>query len=135
MKKIIRLVLDCKYYYNENIKIQLKEKTKFENKTIKVDLEERNRNIYSNQLLKSENLDEFMKRIKNKKNFNYYEDDYNDEEIRYKYLAAKLLIKYFMNKRIGINFFIFKNLKAFYFVNQNNIIQNQINIIINEKEE
>ena len=120
---------------NENIKIQLKEEKKFENKTIKVDLEERNRNIYSNQLLKSENLDEFMKRIKNKKNFNYYEDDYNDEEIRYKYLAAKLLIKYFMNKRIGINFFIFKNLKAFYFVNQNNIIQNQINIIINEKEE
>ena len=40
-----------------------------------------------------------------------------------------------MNKKIGISFHIFKNLKALYFVNQNNIIENQINILINDKED
>jgi hypothetical protein len=115
---------------NKEIKMKMKEK--IENKTLIVDIEKNIGNIYSNQLYKSENLDEFMKRIKGKKSFF---NSYNEEEIRYKYLATKLLIKYFMNKKIGISFYIFKNLKAFYFVNQNNIIENQINILINDKEE
>ena len=119
---------------NEDIKIELKKKKKFENKTLVVDLSERKENNYNNRLNKSENLDELMKRIKDKNNFNVY-DDYDDEEIKYKYLAAKLLIKYFMNKKSGINFFIFKNLKALFFVNQKNKIENQINIYINEKED
>ena len=107
---------------------------KFENKTLVVDLSGRKENNYNNRLNKSENLDELMKRIKDKNNFNVY-DDYDDEEIKYKYLAAKLLIKYFMNKKSGINFFIFKNLKALFFVNQKNKIENQINIYISEKED
>ena len=119
---------------NEDIKIEIKQKSKFKNKTLAVDLDERNnKNNYNNLLYKSENLDEFMKRIKDKKNFNYF-NDYNDDEIRYKYLAAKLLIKYFINKKAGMNFFIFKNLKALYYVNQKNKIENQINIFINEEE-
>ena len=119
---------------NEDIKIELKKKKKFDNKTLIVELSERKKNNYNNRLNKSENLDELMKRIKDKNNFNAY-DDYDDEEIKYKYLAAKLLIKYFMNKKSGINFFIFKNLKALFFVNQKNKIENQINIYINEKED
>ena len=111
---------------------QINEKEKIDNKTIIVKIEKDIENIYKNQLYKSENLDEFMKRIKGKKKFF---NNYNEEEIRYKYLASKLLIKYFMNKKIGISFYIFKNLKALYYVNQNNIIENQINILINEKEE
>ena len=75
-----------------------------------------------------------MKRIKDKKNFNIYYN-YDEEEIRYKYLAAKLLIKYFMNKKAGMNFFLFKKLKALYLVNQKNMIENQINIYINENED
>ena len=109
---------------------------KIENKTLIVDIDNKSNigNIYSTQLYKSENLDEFMKRIKTKKKFNF-SNNYNDEEIRYKYLGIKLLIKYFMNKKLGISFSVFKNIKALYFVNQNNIIENQINILINEKEE
>ena len=45
-----------------------------------------------------------------------------------------ILIKYFINKKAGMNFFIFKNLKALYYVNQKNKIENQINIFINEEE-
>ena len=115
---------------NKNKKIN--EKEKIVNKTIYAKNEKDIKNIYNNQLYKSENLDEFMKRIKGKKKFY---NNYNEEEIRYKYLASKLLIKYFMNKKIGISFHIFKNLKALYFVNQNNIIENQINILINDKED
>ena len=115
---------------NKNKKINEKEITV--NKIIYAKNEKDIKNIYNNQLYKSENLDEFMKRIKGKKKFY---NNYNEEEIRYKYLASKLLIKYFMNKKIGISFHIFKNLKALYFVNQNNIIENQINILINDKED
>ena len=113
-----------------------KKMERIENKTLIVDIDNKSNigNIYSTQLYKSENLDEFMKRIKTKKKFNF-SNNYNDEEIRYKYLGIKLLIKYFMNKKLGISFSVFKNIKALYFVNQNNIIENQINILINEKEE
>ena len=74
-----------------------------------------------------------MKRIKNKNSF--YCCDYQEEDLKCKYLSIKLLNKFLMNKREGIKFLIFKKFKALYYVNKKNQIENQINIIINEKEE
>ena len=119
---------------DEEVKIELKQKKKFIYKTLANDINERKQNCIINQLYKSQSLNELMKRIKDKKNFNIYYN-YDEEEIRYKYLAAKLLIKYFMNKKAGMNFFLFKKLKALYLVNQKNMIENQINIYINENED
>ena len=118
---------------NKQINQTLKKK-KFGNKTVAVGINERIKNIDKNPLIKSENLSEFIKRIKDKKNFSL-NDDYSEEEIKHKYLASKLLIKYFTSKISGNNYFIFKNLKALYLINQTNKVDNQINLFIKENEE
>ena len=82
---------------------------------------------------KSVNLDELMRRIKNKNRF--YCCDYKDDDLKCKYLSIKLLNKFLVNKNEGIKFLIFKTIKALYYVNKKNKIENQINIIINEKDE
>ena len=91
---------------------------------------ETNNNI---KIYKSVNLDELMKRIKNKKQFNCC--DYKEEDLKCKYLSLKLLSKFISNKKEGIKFLIFKKIKALFYINNKNKIDNQINIIINEKEE
>ena len=118
---------------NDDINIIIKDNNndKFNDTMVKNNKNENN--IYGDKLIKSVNLDELMKRIKNKNQF--YCCDYNEEELKCKYLSIKLLYKFLQNKKIGIRFLIFKKIKALYHINKNNKIENQINIIINENND
>ena len=107
------------------------------NKNNSTMIEEINRNnkILDIKMFKSMNLEELMKRIKSKNKF--YCCDYKEEDLKCKYLSIKLLNKFIFNKRVGLKFLIFKKIKALYYVNNKNKIDNQINIFIfneNEKE-
>ena len=86
----------------------------------------------TNKLYNSVNLEEVMNRIKNKNLFNTCE--YQEDELKCKYLSLKLLNKFFANKKEGLKFMFFKILKGLY-VNDKNKIDNQINIVINVNEE
>ena len=119
---------------NEDINIIIKEdnKDKYNSTMIKENRKKEN-NINIDKMFKSMNTDEFMKRIKNKNQF--YICDYQEEDLKCKYLSLKLLNKFLSNKKMGIKYMIFKAIKALYYINTKNKIDNQINIIINENEE
>ena len=116
---------------NEDIKIDLKNKC-----SSYKDINNNNNNINNinetNILYKSVNLEEVMNRIKNKNLFNVCE--YQEDEIKCKYLSLKLLNKFFANKKEGLKFMFFKILKGLY-INDKNKIDNQINIVINVNED
>ena len=115
---------------NEDIKIVLK------NKYSSYKDINNNKNISNsneiNNLYNSVNLEEVMNRIKKKNLFNNCE--YQEDELKCKYLSLKLLNKFFANKKEGLKFMFFKILKGLY-VNDKNKIDNQINIVINVNEE
>ena len=119
---------------NEDINVTIKENVDNNKYTSTMVQENKNKdNSKNDKLIKSVNMEELMKRIKNKKRFNSY--DYQEDDLKCKYLSLKLLNKFFLNKTEGIKYMIFKKIKGLYYINKTNKIQNQINIIINEKGE
>ena len=116
---------------NEDINIVIKD-NKYNSTMVQNNLNSEN-NKNNIKIYQSVNLDELMKRIKIKKNFNCC--DYQEDDIKCKYLSLKLLNKFISNKKEGLKYLIFKKIKALFYINNKNKIQNQINIIINEKEE
>ena len=127
-----------KQNYNSNINFIKKKEIDINFKDIKYNSDMANeiKDKYKNldiKLYKSTNLEELMKRIKNKNNF--YCCDYKEEEHKCKYLSLKLINKFILNKKDGLKFLAFKRIKALYYVNKKNKIDNQINIVVlNETE-
>lgn len=80
----------------------------------------------------SVDLNDTMKRLKMKN----CEDkvNFSESEIKCKYLSMKLLKRFFNNKNLGNKYYVFRRIKALFFINETNQIDNQINIVINENE-
>ena len=118
---------------NEDIKLIINDNKKTNNNKYCSTMVRDNQKNGEKILYRSVNTEDLMNRIKNRKKFNTY--DYQEDDLKCKYLSLKLLKKFFLNKSEGMKYLFFKMLKGLYYVNKKNQIENQINIIINEKEE